>query len=141
MARGTEPGYRRQRKIYKLTFDKHPGLVVRATSVSAGDFLAITELTEQDMTPDVAKELFARFSSVLLDWNLQDEDGTPVPATPEGLLSEDWDFVMEILDAWMDAVAGVAAPLAQPSSGGSPSLMASIPMDVQSPSPPSSAML
>lgn len=141
MTRGTEPGYRRERKAYNLTFADHPGLKVKARSVSAEKFLELTELTEAEFTPTVAKEMMTTFSEVLISWNLQDEDGTPVPCTPEGLLGEDWDFVMEILNGWMDAVAGVSAPLEQPSTAGSPFLVESIPMDVLSPSPPSLSVL
>jgi hypothetical protein len=136
MTRGSEPGYRRERKVYNLTYADHPGLKVKAKSVSTEQFLRITELSDaKDFTPEIAKELLANFAEVLVSWNLEAEDGTPVPCTAAGLLGEDFDFVMEILNGWMDAVAGVSAPLAQPSTGGSPSPVESIPMDVLSPPP------
>lgn len=137
MSRGSEPGYRRERRVYNLTYADHPGLKVRAKSVSAAQFLRISELADvKDFTPEIAKELLGNFAEVLISWNLEDEDtDSAIPCTADGLLSQDFDFVMEILNGWMDAVAGVSAPLAQPSIGGSLSLVESAPMDVQSPPP------
>ncbi len=135
MSRGTEPGYRRERKAYRLVFEQYPGLVVRTRSCSTETFLKITELEGQEITIDVAREQLHLFAEHLLSWNLLDEEtGLPVPATPEAVLAEDFDFVTELQLAWVEAVAGVSAPLAQPSSGGSPSLVESLPMDVASPS-------
>lgn len=68
----------------------------------------------------------------LLSWNLEDEDGQPVPATSEGVLQQDKDLMIAICTAWLDALRGVSGPLEQTSPDGGPSLEASIPMDVPS---------
>jgi hypothetical protein len=41
---------------------------------------------------------------------------------------EDDDLILDIINRWMEAVSGVAAPLPQSSNGGEPSPVESIPM-------------
>lgn len=140
-----EPGYRPEPKLYRLTFDDHPGLICRARSTSAGAFLGIAELSDTANANDVesCRELFRKFSDVLVSWNLDyaldgplgdnDEpvwlEGDPVPPTYGGLLTQDLDLVLTLIEGWMEAVAGVPVPLAKPSSGGRPSLVESLPME------------
>lgn len=141
--RAREPGFRAGRKTYRLVFeDGHDlaGLVVRARSVGTGEFFELSKLADQgSFGLDEGAELIARFAQHLVDWNLEDEDGVPVPATAEGLNSQDFDLVIAVIMQWMDAVAGVSAPLARPSPGGVPSLVESIPMETLSPNLLSSA--
>lgn len=132
--RGSEPGYMPQRKLYRLRFEDRDGFVVRARSAATGVFMEISTFADDATSDSGIKQeqlgrLFDLFSGVLVEWNLLEEDGTPVPATKAGLLSQEFDFVMEIITAWMDAVAGVAAPLEKPSSDGELFPEASIPME------------
>jgi hypothetical protein len=115
---------------------------VRAKSVPLGKFLDLTKLAElqggtagpEEM--DQLRELFSGFADALLSWNLEDETtGEPVPATLDGLLAQEFDFVLQIVMAWLDAISGVAAPLAKPSPAGATTLEASLPMAPLSPSP------
>ncbi|HET9889643.1 MAG TPA: hypothetical protein VFQ42_04005 [Mycobacterium sp.] len=76
-------------------------------------------------------------ASVLESWNLLDDDGEPVPATLEGLLSLDQDHGLKIVLAWAFRAIGVSAPLGAPSSSGGTSPEASIPMETLSPNPDS----
>lgn len=134
-------GYRRPRKVYKLVFEDPSmgGLEVRATGVSLGTLTDLVKLAEQakDRTSAEALAAFGElvdgFGKALRSWNLEDDDG-PVPATVDGLVAQDADFAMEIILAWMEAIAGVSGPLVRRSSGGGPSPEASIPMEVLSPS-------
>jgi hypothetical protein len=76
------------------------------------------------------------FAEKLVSWNAEDEEGIPVPATMDGIRSQDLDLSLKIIDAWTDAIAGVSVPLPETSSAGQPSaLEASIPMDAPSASP------
>lgn len=134
MSRGSEPGYRREPKVYRLVFDEHPGLVVRTRSASAAMVFEVTTLQNAELTVATIREMFELFAGVLVSWNLQSEEGEPVPATVDGLMGEDFDFVMMVIQAWIEAVTGVSAPLDQPSSSGSPSLVGSLPMEPLSPS-------
>lgn len=138
-----EPGFRPGRKTYRLEFeDGHDlaGLVVRATSVGTGEFFELSKLADGRFGLEEGAELVERFSTHLVSWNLEEDDGTPVPATLEGLRSQEFDHVISIIMQWMDAVAGVSAPLAQPSPGGVPSPVESIPMETLSPNLLSSGM-
>lgn len=129
-------GFVRQKKVYRLVFqdEEYNGLGVRATGVPLGQFLEMSELAiRAKQSPDEAnssaKALIDNFAGALQDWNLENEDGTPVPATAEGLYSLDFEFVLTLITAWMEAIAKVPDPLAQTSSAGARSLEASLPME------------
>jgi hypothetical protein len=103
-------GYRRKRAeqpIYRLVFadDELAGLEVDCRPAPLGVVQDFTKLAEFVGTR--AQELAATamvletFGQSLVGWNLEDEDGTPVPATIEGLLAQDTPFVMRIIEAWM----------------------------------------
>jgi hypothetical protein len=77
----------------------------------------------------------------LVGWNLEDEDGTPVAATLEGVLSQDMELVTAILVAANSTIYGVSAPLDESSTSGETFPEASLPMEPLSPSPSSSPML
>lgn len=136
--------YKRERKRYNLVFADPDmrGLEVKAKSTSMGEFLEINKLSMQLLeSPDMTKqdiatlhELFERFSTVLVSWNLEDEDG-PVATTKDGLLTQDPEFVMEIISAWIDAVNGVDAELGKDSTSTPQFPEVSIPMDTLSTSP------
>lgn len=133
-------------KIYRLVFDDPAmeGLEVRAKSVPLGTILRLTHLTGQELTSLTAAaqteamgEMLDVFATALVSWNLEDEqpDGstTPVPATREGLETQEFDFVMEIITSWMEALMAVAVPLGKRSPNGGPSPVASLPMEILSP--------
>lgn len=131
-------GYRRKARLFNLAFaPDHPlhGLEVTARSVSMRDLLAVMELASlagaslRDQAVGVGR-LTEKLAELIVSWNLEDEDGNPVPATAEGVQGQDMDFVLALCESWIDAVAGVPAPLPQPSEDGAPSLEASIPMAV-----------
>ncbi|MGW0587466.1 hypothetical protein [Streptosporangium sp. NPDC002607] len=137
-------GYKRK-KTFKLTWadGEFDGLEVRARSISVERFLEFGPLLEGGLSGgftakdiEEMRELFREFSTVLVDWNLEDEDtDEPVPCTFEGFIGQDIAFVREIISTWAEHIAGVAAPLEQPSPDGEPSLEESLPMEVLSPSP------
>jgi hypothetical protein len=147
-------GYVAERKTFRLVFEDHPGLEVRARSVPLGAFLDVLGLAalQVDVTDPAAvraaitphdiagvTRLFDAFGGALIEWNLEEEDGAggvrPVPATPDGIRSQDVDFMLEVANAWLDGIAGVPAPLSNSSSGGEKSQVPwTLPMAPQSPS-------
>lgn len=158
LSRAQRRAYVRQAKTYKLVFTEEDmaGLQVRAKSLPLGAFMDLIDLAGRfdeadasDLSAEDAKalrQLFEGFAEALVSWNLEapvyDDDGTvvgstPVPATVEGMYTQDMEFVMAVIKAWMDAVAGVSAPLAPGSPSGAQSLEASMPMAPQSTSPAS----
>lgn len=139
-------GYVWRGKNYRLVFEGEElaGLEVVARSASVGAYRRIADLATREFSSppseaDMAEidNLFTEFAAVLVSWNLEDEapDGTrsAVAANFEGMQSQDLTLIRQIIWAWMEAVAGLAAPLGQPSSGGENSVEESLPMEVLSP--------
>lgn len=129
-------GFKRSKKVYKLVFTgEYEGLEVRATSMPLGEYMAIAKMMDMDTSNPDSQDLgqldalFEKFANALVWWNLEDDNGQPIPATVAGLYTQDLEFVLTIIMQWVNAVTGVAAPLEQPSSSGSPSLEASLPME------------
>jgi hypothetical protein len=130
-------GYQPKRTVYRLQFEdpEMEGLEVRARSVSTGQLLMISALQgKAELTEEEIDTLIGAFAKALVSWNVEEEDGTPVPATAEGVKSQEIGFVQAIVWAWVDALTGVAAPLGPSSPGGEPFPEVSIPMEALSPS-------
>ncbi len=134
-------GYVRERRNYRLVFedDEYDGLEVVARSASVAAYRRIAELASTPFSSPPSAEdlieidnLYQAFAAQLVSWNLEEEDGTPVPATLAGLQDQDLPFAMAIILAWMNAVAGVSPPLPDTSSSGE--MEESLPMEVLSPS-------
>lgn len=134
-------GYKRARTV-KLTWadGEFEGLEVRAKRISIGKFLKLLPLLDGDFgdfnaeTVKDMEQLVLEFGRYLVSWNLEDEDGQAVPCTPESFMDQDLAFVMEVVQRYGESISGVSAPLPQSSSGGAPSLEASLPMEPLSPS-------
>lgn len=139
-------GYRREPRIYKLAFEDPDmdGLVIRVRSLPIGKFVeltraaaAVTATESNEASAEQTDILFRALASSIVEWNLEEEgpDGRPwpVPADLDGLYRQDMPFAMAIIEAWLDAVAAVPPPLPASSTGGRPSLEASLPMEPLSP--------
>lgn len=137
-------GYRRA-KTLKLTWadGEFAGLEVRVRRTSVEQFLELGPLMEGEIGTSFSPEdvkamrgLFLEFGRLLHSWNLEDEDtGQPIECTPEEFLRQDLVLVNEIIRRYGEYIAGVSAPLPQPSPGGEPPPEASLPMEPLSPSP------
>lgn len=119
-----------KRKQYKLIFkdDDLDGVEITVRSLSSGQLIELQDAQSSGLH----EKLTSMFADKLVGWNVEDEDGTPVPGTLEGIRSMDLDFNNKVINAWTDAVVGVKAPLSPTSSDGQLSVEASIPMDVPS---------
>lgn len=122
-------GFKRKPKTYNLSFaeghDLH-GLEVKMLSLTVADFV---RMASKDDDESAARENFNLFARSLVAWNLEDEDGKPVPTTLEGVESQDFEFILSLSAEWMSAISGVSAPLDGGSNSGGTSLEASIPME------------
>lgn len=132
-------GYKKPETVYLLQFEERAGLEVRAASVSMGRLLDISDMAESLRVGEAknfaeARELFGEFASRLRSWNLEEDDGTPIPCDQEHLMQQEFGFASELLLAWFDAIASVPDPLGPRSTGGLPSVELSLPMEVLSPS-------
>lgn len=65
---------------------------------------------------------------VIREWNIDDNTGKPIPVSKEGLAQVPIDFLMAVITAWTEAIAGLNGPLGSPSSNGTPLVEASLPM-------------
>jgi len=82
-------------------------------NVSFAHYIALREAAEGDDQAKMA-ELFG--GEVLMEWNLEDASGEPVPATGDGMLQIPLSLAMLIVQHWIEAVSGVEAPLEPPSA-------------------------
>lgn len=134
-------GFKREPKLYRLKFEdpSMAGLEVDAKSLSTGAFLEVAGLADavkgDSLDAAAARKLFEVFAGALVSWNLEDEHDQPVPATYEGVVSQDMDFVLEIIMAWIGAMSSVDTPLPGALNSGGTSPEASLPMEPLSPSP------
>lgn len=139
-------GYVRPRTL-RLTWadGEFAGLEIRAKRASLETFFQFAPIIDggsiDTSTPKGRDEflgLALEFGAYLVSWNVEDEDEhgnkTPIPCTPEEFIASDPRFFREVLDQWAEAIAGVAAPLDQPSPSGGPFPEGSLPMDALSPS-------
>jgi hypothetical protein len=136
-------GYVRK-KTYSLYFtdEQFEGLAIEARSGTVDEFAEVGSLLTTDV--DSMKESLANVKAAhdiifpkLQRWNLQDEDGTPIPLTREAFDEQDKEFVEGIVYAWRRAVAGVRPALKEKSDSGALSAAESIPMETLPESPES----
>lgn len=122
-------GYRREPKQYHLTFEdpEMAGFECVIGTVSVEQFLRIGELASeaQDNATAASQELLHSFADALVSWNLEDSHG-PVPATYDGVVKQELDFILQIILAWQQALAGVSPPLSDASGSGETSPEASL---------------
>src|SRR5215472_683650 len=121
-------GYKR--KLYTLTWpedhDLH-GLEVVTKGLTVERLFKMTSLATgldagggPQKQADAATQLFGEFARCLVSWNLEEDDGAPVPATAGGVADQDMGFMISLILSWMDAVAGMGGdtPLPQSLPGG-----------------------
>lgn len=129
-------GYKPKRKIYNLNFDgtDYEGLAVSIRGLNTGQYMDMVTAKAEVEAGGETNHLLTIMASRLVAWNVENDDDTAVPPTLDGIKTQDLDLNLAIVNAWTTAMAGVPAPLEQPSTDGGSSLEASIPMDVLSPS-------
>lgn len=110
-------GYKRNPKVYAIAFGEdtdYPGLEVQVRTLSLGQLIDVRSRADEDGT----KAMVDLFAERLVSWNLEDEDGRPVPATLDGIRGEDDDLILAVIRHWQDAMRGVPAPLESGSGSG-----------------------
>ena len=166
---GKRGGYRRKPPLYALNFvpdeegaeNEFDGLEVMARSLPLHEFLGLQRQQQaaQEGDPEAAEVIIRRLAGVIVSWNLEDDEGRPVPvayavcrdggkpgspgepcsahqgdgAAPcdyTGLVAYDMPFVLAVFYAWMNAVTSVPNLSKNDSNGGGTSQELSIPMEV-----------
>jgi hypothetical protein len=130
--------YKRKPKVFRVSFeDPHPlaGLTLKTHALSVREFaefglkLAAVAEIEQAGTDaqklaslsglldsvDRVRELFAE---ALIEWDMEEEDGSPTPATLEGVQSLTDEEFFGIVNEWLSAIGGVGDDLGKDSSSG-----------------------
>jgi hypothetical protein len=127
-------GYKPNRKIYNLDFagSDFEGLTVSIRGLNTGQYMELFAAKTEAEAGGETNDLLTIMASRLVAWNVVDDNDMPVPATLDGIKTQDLDLNLAVVHAWTTAMAGVPAPLEQPSIGGASSLEASIPMDALS---------
>lgn len=129
-------GFRKQATLYKLKFEDPDmeGLVVVARSLPLKDFLEINRLGVFEDDPGKQAEqselVFKKFAGALVEWNLETEEGEEVPATYDGIASQELSFILTIIRAWMEAIGNIPKPSQTGSNGSGTFPEQSIPMAV-----------
>lgn len=113
-------GYRKVPTIYTFEFENHPGLEVRLKSIKIGRLRKVVQLLDKQDVPDEEQidEILNLFAEALISWNLEEEDGTPVPADMAGIEDQDFTFILMILDTWMAGLTGPSDDLGKGSDSG-----------------------
>lgn len=152
-------GFKRSKVfVLEFEDEEYAGLEVRARGASVAGILGILDLgvlfSDEKMDLKAIKEisnLFRAFGGCpaecaqshpeleehglkhyenrIVSWNLEEENGVPVPANYQGLMSQDFDFARELAMHWLDGVLGTPGPLDGNSNDGGPSEVGSIPME------------
>lgn len=147
-------GYRKTTRRIEVSLNGHKQYgqdtdypVAYARGKSLGDYLGLLGYTDtQDDSEEgnaLVRQLEA-FGDALLSWNLEREDGTPIPCTREALFTDvDNDLALALATEWIERLGGKvdeASPLDETSPSGEPSQVVSIPMEALSDPQPSTSM-
>jgi hypothetical protein len=127
-------GYKR--KIYKLRWPEgHElhGLEISMRGMSMDDLGTVIGLQSSSAStpgPELIGPLIDVFARNVQAWNVEDEDGNPVPVTEANIRAEDSRMLLQVVMSWAEKATTVAPPLPPTSSAGNPSLEGTIPMAV-----------
>lgn len=128
-------------KGIKVSFDDCPreelrGMEMTVRRISVEEQFSMDDLRadiKEDATKEEQKEAVGAFIDFvvgkIVDWNLENEDDEPIPVSGAVLRQQDLGFMFVIVDQWQRKLAGVSAPLNQPSSDGEQFPERFLPMD------------
>ena len=111
----TKKGFRLPEKTARITFEgtDYDGAEIQLRlSVSFAKFIALRESAQGEDQEGMAR-LFGQ--NVLMDWNLEDDAGQPIPADGDGMLAIPLELTNLIVQHWIEAVSVVPAPLSETS--------------------------
>lgn len=120
-------GYKPTSRTFLLHFEAYEGLEVIARSAQLAEFLTLmdTNVSATDFSGNM--RLFEFVEKRIVSWNIdhpeimsRDEngkctkcglaEGESLPATAKHMLCLDFDFIMEIIGAWLGTIASVTVP-------------------------------
>ena len=114
-------GFKRPTRTIIVEFDEntdwHGAEVTCRRDVSLARLTRFEGLANGKLT-DLCEVLKDFGDEVLVAWNLEDDNGNPVPANGESLVAWPIDFGNALITAWITAAVGVEAPLVEKSVNG-----------------------
>lgn len=101
-------GFRPKHAPFKLDFSgtEYEGLEVTMRPVPMSVLMDIAA-TAVSGNPAGFSHVAATFGYAVESWNVEDDDGHPVPADTDGLMSQDPRFVSAVIDTWLKAAYGL----------------------------------
>lgn len=115
-------GFKKVPTIYTLTFEgtDWEGLEVRMKSTSFGTIRRLFRLLNDDSAGDLdsVEAIVKLLAGHLVSWNMEDENDQPVAADEKGLDDQDFGFIMELSNRYLDQVTGVVGDLGKDSTSG-----------------------
>jgi len=122
-------GYKRQPRLYRLTFDDDSelgGFECTLKGVSVDEFLTLSMAADVLKTPagrtrENVEAQFVMLASLTTAWNLVGDDDKPVPVSYDALKTFDYAYVNRILRAYIRAVSQVPKDSNSDSPPGGPS--------------------
>jgi hypothetical protein len=96
----------RRKARLEFTQPEYEGMVVEARlDVDMRTFFELQALATDNSTPGNMEAAFAMFATQILEsWNIQEEDGTTIPADADGFMALPPSLGTAILGAWSEAV-------------------------------------
>lgn len=109
-------GFKLPRRNAFIKFeDDFEGAEVRIKlDVTLEEFMFVQKLQADGNVEGVCEFVGA----LLIDWNLEDDDGNPLPANKEGARRATFAFIDRLLTEWVKAQTGVPGPLGAQSANG-----------------------
>ena len=110
------PGYKVPRRTAHVTFDE--GHEYHGAEINLNLDVPLRVLFEfQRLREDDPTAAFRRFAEDVLDsWNIEADDGSPLPADYDGMAELPPAFVTALMDRWVAEGTTAPTPLGQPSS-------------------------
>jgi hypothetical protein len=115
-------GFKKVPTIYTLTFEgtDWEGLEARMSSTSFGTVRRLFRMLNDDSSDNELESvegIVNLLAKNLVSWNLEDDNG-PVPADESGLDDQEFPFIMELSNRYLDQITGVVGDLGKDSTSG-----------------------
>ncbi|MFI6251519.1 hypothetical protein [Streptomyces sp. NPDC051016] len=121
-------------KVYGTVDDGEDAPLVYARGKSLAEYLVLEGLSDapEDDSRSVLVRQLEEFGDALISWNLEDDNGQPLPCTREALFAIDNDLAFALAAEWLAVLGGKVSDPLESSPSGEPSPVESIPMEALS---------
>ena len=118
--------FQRTARVYRIEFgegNEFEGLIVKVNGATVAEVMPA-------LTDD--KAIMELFAGHLVEWNLDDENGDPVPVTRDAVMGQDLRMIFSVAYAWIRQMLVAVRPKArQPTNGEVPDMGALADMTMQ----------